>query len=451
MLKRQFLSTFLFSFLFSVSLHAQNGIITTIAGSGSAGFSGDGGQALLAEFNRPSGIAVDTLGNIYISDRDNNRVRKIDVNGVVTTIAGTGNAGSSGDGGPAISAELNKPKGIVLDAQGNIYVAEFAGHRVRKIDVNGNISTYAGTGISGYNNDNIQANTAMLKEPRNLALDAAGNLYIGEYTGYRIRKVSPAGIITTVVGTGYSGSITDGTPAISSPIDLVSGIAIDDTGNIYFSGQYSSRFYKVNTAGNVYKIAGLWQMWSNGDGGPALQAGLDNPADVLADTSGVYLIDQGDFRIRKINGQGIINGFAGNGNQGFSGDGGAAINAMMEPAGFAKDRWGRMYIADGGNNRIRMIDTAQAPVSIQAIAADAEEILVYPNPARSGVVEINIPGNIKAHTELIVMNVAGQEIKSIPVESGGRQKMELNIAAGSYFLVIKSKERNWLGKLTITE
>jgi len=332
-----------------------SGIITTIAGNGTAGYSGDGGAATSAQLDEPSGVEVDPLGNIYIADRNNNVIRKVDTSGIITTIAGNGTSGYSGDGGVADSAQLKSPYGVEIDAQGNIYIADYLNQRIRKVDTSGIITTFAGGGAGG---DSISATLAQLSFLTDVEVDAQGNVYIAEKNAYRIRKVDTSGIITTIAGSGgysYSG---DGGAATSAQINNPNRIDVDTQGNVYFVDEWNYRIRKVDTYGIITTIAGTGTSGFSGDGGPADTAQLGNVWGVASDIQGnVYVVSNN--RIRKIDTSGIITTFAGDGSNGYSGDGGVATSAQLSgPMGVEVDTKGNVYIADASNNCIRMVDTA---------------------------------------------------------------------------------------------
>jgi uncharacterized protein (TIGR03437 family) len=280
------------------------GVISTVAGSGSTGFAGDGGPATAAKFswgfNGHLGIAVDSSGNLYIPDLSNQRVRKVDPTGIVTTVAGSGVRGNSGDGGPATSAGLTDPIAVAVDPSGNLYIAEFAGNRVRKVSPSGIITTAAGGGPLGSSNgDGGPATSAVLNAPFALALDSFGNLYIGDTTARRVRKVDTNGIITTVAGNGSTSDTGDGGPATMAGFSLT-GLAADGAGNILIS-EMSNRVREVNTAGIINTIAGTGQGGYSGDGGPATSATLSEPGDVVVDSAGtLYIADSMNMRVRKM-------------------------------------------------------------------------------------------------------------------------------------------------------
>ena len=351
----------------------SEGVITTIAGDGTRGFGGDGGPATQAQLRNPEDVAVDSAGNLYIADTSNHRIRRVDSEGVITTIAGSGESGFDGDGGPAVEAWLGGPSGVAVDGTGNLYIADRLNHRVRKVDSAGIITTIAGWGESVYNfttgGDGVPATQATLGSPAGLAVDGAGNLYIADWGDHRVRKVDSAGIITTIAGSiegnpwGFSG---DGGPAVEARLDGPSGVAVDGTGNLYIADTENNRIRRVNAAGVITTIAGMGDI---GDGGPAVEAWLDGPSGVAVDETGdLYIADRANNRIRKVDSAGVITTIAGDGTRGYGGDGGPAVEAWLHgPTGVAVDGSGNLYIADRVNNRIRKVDSAGV---ITTIAGD---------------------------------------------------------------------------------
>jgi uncharacterized protein (TIGR03437 family) len=368
--------------------------IATIAGSDSLG---DGGPATAAQIGAIQGIAVDLFGNVYLSDTDHQRVRKIDTAGTITTIAGTGVAGYSGDGGPAAAAEINLPYGLAVDLAGDVYVADLGNNRVRKISPLGVISTVAGTGVAGSAGDGGLAVNAQLDAPRNLLVDGLGNLYISEFSGHRVRKLA-AGGITTLAGTGVAGFRGDGGLAMTAELAYPAGLAMDAIGALYVADSGNQRVRKIfnGVIGTVlgggsatalatplavgvdrnltlyvadasdtihsYSLAGVWKAVAgigaegfSGDGGPASLAALTMPRDLAFDLAGDLILADG-VRIREINVQGVIETVAGDDYLHALGDNGPAKNAiLLNPNAVTLDSSGNLYIADSGTNRVRQV------------------------------------------------------------------------------------------------
>ena len=343
---------------------ASTGDISTVAGSTASGFGGDGGTATAARLTSPDDVAVDGSGNLYIADTSNHRIRKVDTSENISTVAGTGTSGFSGDGGAATAAQLSRPRGVAVDGSGNLYIADASNHRIRKVDTSGNISTVAGTGTSGFGGDGGAATEATLNYPRGVALDGAGNLYIADRNNHRIRKVDTSGNISTVAGTGTSGFGGDGGAATAAQLSRPRGVAVDGSGNLYIADDFNYRIRKVDTSGNISTVAGTGTFGFGGDGGAATAATLNAPGGVAVDGSGnLYIADTFNDRIRKVDATtGNISTIAGTGK--FSGDGGAATAATFNsPGGVAVDGSGNLYIADIYNQRIRKVDASTGIIS----------------------------------------------------------------------------------------
>jgi uncharacterized protein (TIGR03437 family) len=335
--------------------------ISTAAGNGIAGFAGDGGQATSANLNVPNGVAVDAAGNVYIADTNNNRIRRVALNGTITTVAGTGAAGFSGDTGPATSAMLNQPNRVSVDAAGNLYIADSSNNRIRKVTLDGTIMTVAGDGLRGYSGDSGPATSAALDNPVDVKPDALGNLFIDDDGNNVVRRVDTRGIVTTVAGNGSSGFSGDGGPAINASLNNPVGVTVDAAGNLYISDQKNNRIRKV-TNGIIATVVGTGVGGYGGDGGAATAAELNAPATTALDASGNLYIP-GDNRIRMVLANGTIWTVAGTGIAGYSGDGGPAISATIHtPFGPAVAPSGAIYFADSSNERIRLLTPVpQAP------------------------------------------------------------------------------------------
>jgi DNA-binding beta-propeller fold protein YncE len=330
----------------------------------------------LASFRFPNGLAMDPSGDrLLVSDQQNHRIAEVDIaSGKITTVAGRGTPGGEGDGGPAIGARLHLPADVVVDGEGNIYIADFGNSRVRKVDSSGTITTVAGTGEMGFSGDGGPATEARLGGVFALALDGAGNLYLADFGNKRVRKVDSSGIITTVAGTGRGRRLTDGEPGTRAGLGSVTGLALDAEGNLLMADQYSDRVLKLRTDGTIITLAGSGKHSPGGDGGPAVDAYLSYPAGVAADTHGnVYIADQDGNRIRKVTPDGIIHTLAGDVRQkGHSGDGGPASNARIWfPFDVVTDLKGNLYFTDRFNHCIRKID-ASGIISTVAGSPDPE-------------------------------------------------------------------------------
>ncbi|MFF1560817.1 RICIN domain-containing protein [Streptomyces sp. NPDC058279] len=331
--------------------------ISTIAGTGIGGFEGDEGSAVSARLNYPYGIAVDDTGTLYFSDHGNHRIRKVTADGTITTIAGTGAAGYKSDNVPAISALLNWPRGVAVDGAGTVYIADSSNHRIRKVTADGTISTVAGTGRAGSSGDGGLAASAQLNVPFGLAVDGTGVLYVAEYNGHRVRRITADGTISTVAGTGVAGSKEDGDLAASAQLNRPQALAVDNLGTLYIADSNNHRIRKVTADGTISTVAGTGTAGFGGDDGPATSAQLNNPLGVMVDGTGtVYIADSNNHRIRKIRADGTITTVTGTGTAGFNGDDGPATSAQLNnPVGLAVDHAGALHIADHVNHRIRKV------------------------------------------------------------------------------------------------
>jgi len=347
--------------------------ITTVTGTGGGGFSGDGGQATNATISAPTGVGVDASGNIYIADFNNNAIRKVTVaTGIITTVAGTSAAGYTGDGGQATAATLNAPEVVVVDAAGNIYEVEQNNNCVRKITVaTGIITTVVGTSgnsSGGYNGDGIMATTAQLNNPQGVAVDAAGNVYVADQVNNRIRKATAStGLISTVAGNGGQSYSGDGGQATNATLNWPASVDIDNSGNIYIADYYNNAIRKVTVAtGIITTVAGNGGGGYSGDGGQATAAQLNQPYGVNVYGTGDFLIaDYANNAIRRVlAATGVITTIAGGNGAGFSGDGGAATAAQINGSLQAVDYNSTVYIADWNNNRIRKVTNIPLPVSL---------------------------------------------------------------------------------------
>ncbi len=341
-----------------------NSIITTVAGNGTSGYSGDGGPATNAELLGPN-VAVDTTGDLFIADWSNNRVRKVDINGIITTVAGNGIGGFFGDGGAATNAELYYVGGVAVDTGGNLFITDCSNARVRKVGPNGIISTVAGNGKWGFAGDGGAATNAELyfNNYPDLAVDAAGNLFFADVENNRIRKVGTNGIITTVAGNGTAGYSGDGGAATNAELSFPNSVAVDAAGNMFIADFGNNVIRKVGTNGIITTVAGNGTAGYSGNGGAATNAELYYPLGVVVDTVGnLFIADTYNNVIREAATNGIITTVAGNSTYGYFGDGGPATDASLRSAwGVTVDSSGNLYIADFGNRRIRKVTNTQGP------------------------------------------------------------------------------------------
>jgi trimeric autotransporter adhesin len=342
-----------------------------VAGDGTFGYKGDGGQATSAGLQAPRGITVDASGNMYIADTNNYRVRMVmKSTGIITTVAGDGTPGSKGDGGQATSASLLTPYGVAVDASGNIYISDTNNYRIRMVTKStGIITTVAGDGSRGYSGDGGQATSASMYYPWGIAVDAPGNIYIADAGNYRIRLVTKStGIITTVAGDGTFGFKGDGEQATSASMYYPWGVAIDASGNIYIVDTINYRIRMVTkSTGIITTVAGDGTSGYRGDGGKATSASLLYSYGIAVDASGnIFIADTYSYRIRMVTkSTGIITTVAGDGTIEYKGDGGQATSSSLNfPYGVAVDASGSVYVADTDNHRIRLFSPRESIASL---------------------------------------------------------------------------------------
>ncbi len=323
------------------------GTVAAFAGGEPIRPPGDDGPASSAYLDAPSGLAVDGAGSLYIADRAAHRIRRI-VAGVITTVAGIGFAGSGGDGGFASRAQIEEPESLAPDASGNLWFTEPGAKRVRKIDTAGYIST-------------LQVNALIF--PAGVAVDDKGNTYIADSSSHLVRRITPDGADSVFAGTGLPGYAGDRGPAVAALLRNPAALCLDRQGNLYIADSGNHAIRKVSPDGVITTFAGRGDSWFGGDGGPAAGAWLNSPAAVAADAHGnLYIADTGNQRVRKVNAEGVIETIAGTGARGYSGDGGPAPDAELdEPAGVAVDAAGVVYVSDRGNGVVRRLTPVAPP------------------------------------------------------------------------------------------
>ncbi|MEB3220570.1 MAG: NHL repeat-containing protein [Candidatus Sericytochromatia bacterium] len=324
------------------------GVVSTLAGSGAVGFTDGPGAA--ASFNDPTGVAVDANGSVYVADRANNLIRKVTPQGVVSTFAGNGTKGFAD--GPGAVAQFNGPSSLAIDASGNVYVGEVSSHRIRKITPQGLVSTIAGSGAWGFADG--QGEEAQFNGPYGVAVDGSGNLFVADYYNHRIRKITPQGVVSTLAGSGaggITGGFADG-PGAEASFSGPMGVAVDASGHVYVA-ETRCRIRVISPQGMVSTFAG-----SGTTGfvdGPGVTAQFSDLYGVAVDAGGhVYVVDNGNNAIRKVTPEGEVSTLAGTGTGGFT-DGPGVVAQFSYPYGVAVDASGRVYVADRNNNRIRVI------------------------------------------------------------------------------------------------
>ena len=434
-------------FLLLLPVFASGQVIETIAGNGVAGYSGDGGAAMLAELSGPYNVKFDHSGNLYIADEGNNVIRKIS-RGIITTVVSNIGASSIcgyiGDGGIATAAELCQPADLAFDQSGNLYLTDNGNSVIRKVNAFGIISTFAGGGISGIG-DGGQATAAELSDPLGLVFDKAGNLYFSDNGHHRVRKIDNAGIITTVAGTGVAGYSGDNGPATDAKLIYPGFINISPRGELYIADYFNHRIRKVDLSGIITTVAGTGIQGYSGDGGPATAAKLNEPFGILFDRIGNYYISEeiGSPTIRKVDTFGIITTIAGTGIAGFSGDGGPATAAQLNSIAICStiDSFGNLYMADYTNNRIRRIVYDETEVN--TVNKTPTNISIYPNPAQN---EVTIKSTT-AIESVEVVNMMGQVVAS-PFGKGSGQAASSkevlldirSLPAGVYFVKVSGPD-----------
>ena len=437
------LFTILLLLAFNAGTHAQ--VITTIAGTGVAGYSGDGGPALAAMIGNVAGIAVADNGNLFFADGLNYVIRKIDLAGNITTVAGTGFGGYSGDNGPATDAKLTL-NSIAIDKKGNLYFCDPSSYRVRKIDASGIITTFAGNGSTIYSGDGIMATAGGIGGTSGICIDAIGNAYIS--ANCRICRVDTFGVITTYAGTGTSGNTGDGGPATSAKIGFPQYISIDINGNLFLSLLYSVR--KINTAGIITTFAGTGTDGSTGDGGPATAAKLGNYITAYPDKcDNVYIGDGSHNRIRKIDGRGIITSFAGTTASGYAGDGGPVSAAKFNQPYVYLNKNSDIYVVDENNYRVRKVtmNGCHSVTGVKQLTRKAE-ISLFPNP-NTGTFTLNVSSNSNEVAHVIATNMLGCKVKEFTISTNKEQEITTNLSAGVYMLSIITSEGRHVERVVV--
>jgi M6 family metalloprotease-like protein len=435
-----------------------DGSVTVIAGSGGYGFSGDGGPASKAQLYFPFGVALAADGTVYFCDTSNQRVRKVTTDGTISTVAGTGTSGYSGDNGPATSARLNSPYGLAIESDGSLLIADRNNHRIRRVAPDGTISTVAGTGTCSFSGDGGPASAAHLCSPSALLVDGAGNVYVADTSNYRVRMISPDGTISTVAGSGSSSSSKETGPATSTAIGSVSSIAMTSNGDLYIADTSVNRIRVVHN-GVVSPFAGVGNLTAAGDGGAATSALFYRPEGLTVDPSGnLYISDNATNRVWRVAADGSISTFAGTGQYALGGDGHSAVSAgVPAPNGLAVAADGSVFIAAycevrkvdptgvisiyAGSSSCGFADNASAVKAqfsvLAGMAIDAVGNLYVADPSNQRVRKIGLDGS--------VTTVAGTGKSGAPVDGGPATSSPLNgpsdvavDAAGNLYIADRS-------------
>lgn len=431
----KYTSLLLLSIFCLTTAHSQ--VIVTVAGNGVESTTGDGGPATDATLFDPRGVALDNSGNLYICQ--NGGVRKVApaYGGIITTVVGSGISGFSGDGGPAYFAKVNGVFDVAVDHSGNIYVADAGNNRIRKVTTDGIINTIAGTGIAGYNGDNIPATAAQLNSPYGITVDDTGSVYISDSKNRRIRKIDTFGIITTVAGTGVKGFSGDGGIAAIAQLHRPKALRFDNAGNLYFTD--STRIRMIGTTGIISTVAGVATFGFSGDGGPATSAEII-PAAILLDSGGNLFIAD-DYRIRKVNEEGHITTIAGTGTSIYNGDGMHPLLTNMTPSGIAMGSAGEIFISDMGNDRVRMISYTLA--NSENPAMNKTGMRVSPNPSHGDcTLYITTPASEKAN--ITITNVTGSKVSEF--EAASNQEVSLpagHLPCGIYIIQASTQQERF--------
>ena len=343
---------------------AQN-IYTYCGVPGVAGYSGDGSYATVAQLQGPRGVAVDASGNVYIADSRNNVVRKVTAGGTISTFAGNNTVGYTGDGGPATAAQLSAPGDVAVDAAGNVYIADTRNNAIRMVATSGTITTIAGNGTFGYTGDGGPATAAQLNRPAGIGLDATGKMYIADTRNNVVRAIDGSGNISTIAGVGTAGYTGDAGAATAAQLRRPADVAVDASNNIYIADNANNVVRIVSSTGTISTFAGTGTAGFSGDGGPATAATLRATNGIAVDASGNVYISETSNAVRMVNSTGTISTIAGNATPGYSGDGGLATAAQLNnPVGLAFDASGNIYIGDAGNDIVRRIGAAVTGISI---------------------------------------------------------------------------------------
>jgi hypothetical protein len=449
------------SFYFNL-LKAQNIYTYAGNGSGNAGYSGNGGNALAALLNVPSSIATHDYENVYIADQANHVIRRVNYQDIISDYAGMDSAGYYGDYGPADSCLMSAPCAVALDGAGNLIIADYMNNVVREVNVStGDIYTIAGNGTAGYTGDGGAATNATLRYPYGVAVDASGNIYIADAGNNVIREITASGYIQTIIGNGYGSGLAlgnggysgDGGPANAAELNFPSGIAVDVFGNKYVADAYNNVIRKVGINDSISTFAGVAGVPGySGDGGYAKAALLKFATGLAVDGIGnVYIADQGNDVVRKVDTGGKIRTIAGTGTAGYSGDSGPAVDAQLSaPKGVAVDGNGLIYIADAGNNAVRIIGNYTGN-AVKTVPGNPAGVKIYPNPS-AGTFTIALP-QAGIDATVTVTDMLGRLVDT-RVFNNAQASQSLtvsNIAPGNYIVKIEAGQDTYREKVVVVK
>jgi hypothetical protein len=437
----------LFICLVHMPVFMQAQVIVTVAGTGMNGYSGDGGPSTNALLSDPTGVFIDDSGNVIFCDHSTIRKIKPAYGGIISTVAGLPTSGYSGENIPAVYAEINGVRDIFVDHKGNMYLPDAGNNRLRKVDKSGIIKTIAGTGVAGYNGDGIPATSAQLNSPYGVAVDDTGNVYIADKYNYRIRKIDTFGVIWTVCGTGVAGFSNDGGYADTSKISYIGSVRLNKSGELIIGD--NARLRKIGINGILTTIAGSGTLGYTGDGGPATAANIGGGMFGIDTSGNLYLSDVTNSIIRKINTVGIITTIAGSaGSSGYFGDGGSPLTALLSsPSGVAINNQGDVFIGDLANNRIRMITNHPIEVN-NTDATGGQNISISPNPATDQFA-VTFTTNFRSSFPLIIRDINGREVDKLMIRSNEPLLFPSCLPPGIYVFSVISGGQTFSTKLHI--
>jgi hypothetical protein len=405
------------------SLHAGAQVIVTVAGTGVDGYSGDGGPATNAKMNGPSAIAFDKDGNFYFTEESNPTIRKVTPSGIISRFAGNGTSGYSGDGGPAIYAEIDGGGVLAVDRWNNIYLADGSNHCIRKITTDGVIHTIAGTGVAGYNGDGISALSAQLNQPQGVGVDDTGNVYICDRLNFRLRKVDTFGNISTIAGTGVMGFTADGARADTAAINESWYVVADKNGDIFFMDKARIRKiaatdHKLSTIAGNGIVGGY-----SGDAGPATAAAIGTQYFTFDSVGNLFLAEGGVCRIRKVTTDGTISTIVGNGLVGIDPEGvSLSVARVLSPTGIAFSPAGELYFTEKSGAKVRKITSAWDGVN--ELNGKSVGLEVFPNPTQGRVsVRINA---IEREANVTIIDARGVAVRTMTVPCNVTKEIDVS-------------------------